>query len=165
MAKGAGSNNEQGNEMQSVRISTTDTAKMIRAALKAEFPTTKFAVRSHSYSGGSSINVSWTDGPTDAAVSSITDRYAGASFDGMTDSMSYHDDLVYLNGEELPTLVSYGANFVFTNREVSADFAQELSVIAQTILDMNDGTKGQTFNANVYYQNLATPFGMPVERG
>ena len=44
-------------------VSLTDTAKLIRATLKAKFPGIKFSVRSSRYAGGSSIDVRWNDGP------------------------------------------------------------------------------------------------------
>lgn len=102
--------------MTTRRISTTDTAKLIRAALKAAFPKITFSVKSKSYSGGSSINVSWTDGPITKEVEAITNTFQGASFDGMTDLKSYHDS--DLNGEK----VRFGADYVFCSRHFSADF-------------------------------------------
>ena len=71
-------------------ISCVDTAKLLRKALKAEFPATRFSVRSSSYSGGASIRVEWTDGPTTKRVDRVAKQFAGASFDGMIDLMSYH---------------------------------------------------------------------------
>lgn len=96
-------------------ISTTDTAKLIRAALKAAFPDTKFRVRSHIYAGGSSINVSYVDGPPTKAVEGVAKRFAGASFDGMQDLMEYHNSI--FDGRP----VQFGANFVFVHREYSGD--------------------------------------------
>lgn len=46
-------------------ISPQDCSKMIKRALKAGFPLTTFSVRYKSYSMGHSIDVSWTDGPTE----------------------------------------------------------------------------------------------------
>lgn len=66
-------------------ISVTDTAKMIRAKLKRTFPGVKFSVRSSKYSGGSSIDVSWTDGPTEKLVEAYVNPYQGSRFDGMID--------------------------------------------------------------------------------
>ena len=147
------------------RISTKDTAKMIREALKAEFPTTKFSVRSSIYSGGSSINISWTDGPTQSQVDQIGKRFEGASFDGMIDLKSYHNSLITFPGDELPTEVQFGADFVFSNRSLSDEFKTELAKIAQSILDMNESTKGQTFDENAYYRNLGTNFDFAFDMG
>jgi hypothetical protein len=106
------------------RHTCAETAGLVRAALKKSFPGVKFSVRSHTYSGGASIDVSWTDGPTRKQVEAVTYRYAGASFDGMTDSMSYHNsELTHLDdpardGES----VRFGADFVFCERSYSPEF-------------------------------------------
>lgn len=94
-------------------ISLTDTAKLIRAALKAAFPDTKFSVRSKSYSGGCSITIWYDDGPPSRAVDAIAKRFEGASFDGMQDLKEYHNSI--LNGRP----VKFGPDYVFVNRHVS----------------------------------------------
>ena len=50
------------------------TAKAIRTELK-QFSGVKFSVKSDSYSMGSSVSISWIDGPTESAVSSIVSKY------------------------------------------------------------------------------------------
>ena len=88
-------------------ISTKDTAKIIRKALKESFPGVKFSVRSSVYSGGSSIDVAWTDGPCNALVEGITDLFNGSYFDGMTD---YKGSKTHIyNGER----IHWGPDFVF----------------------------------------------------
>jgi hypothetical protein len=64
-------------------------AKNIRVELKRAFPSVSFRVRTQKYSGGDNVNVSWTDGPTAEQVKAIADKYAGGSFDGMTDCYDY----------------------------------------------------------------------------
>ncbi len=72
-------------------ISTADTAKLIRKALRRSFPGQQFFVRSRTYSMGASIDVSWMDGPTEKEVGSVTQAYASAGFDGMIDlQFHYH---------------------------------------------------------------------------
>lgn len=66
-------------------LRVAETAKLVRAALKPAFPGVTFSVRSSSYSGGASIDVSWTDGPTVGAVTRVAGPFAGAGFDGMID--------------------------------------------------------------------------------
>lgn len=102
-------------------ISVTETAKFIRQALKENFKGIKFSVRSDSYAGGASIRVSWTDGPCEPAVSSVVKQFEGASFDGMTDSKSYHTS--DLNGEK----VHFGADYVFCNRKMSREFVEAIA--------------------------------------
>ena len=70
-------------------LSCADTAKLVRKALKREFPGVKFSVRSSNYAGGASIDVRWTDGPTSKQVDPVLNAFEGAGFDGMID-LKYH---------------------------------------------------------------------------
>ena len=128
-------------------ISCTETAKLIRAALKKHFPKTKFSVRSSTYSGGASITVKWTDGPTAKLVESITSAYSGKGFDGMIDMAYYNEAWLMPDGtgtfaktkgtvgsggsvdshEEMPPSfkserVHFGADYVLTSRRYSPGF-------------------------------------------
>jgi hypothetical protein len=104
-------------------ISTKDTAKLIRQALKEAFPEIKFSVTSKSYSGGSSIDVSWTEGPSGKQVDAIAKKFQGGSFDGMTDCKGYLSHL--LNGEP----VQFGGDFVFTSRSIPREKIEAAGVI------------------------------------
>ena len=64
----------------------------LKAQLTERYPGIKFSVRSDSFAGGDSIDVSWTDGPPVAEVESICSPYDEGSFDGMTDSYTYNSD-------------------------------------------------------------------------
>ena len=72
-------------KMEKEYISAADTAKLVRKALKREFPGQKFSVRTSTYSGGASIRVGWTDGPTEKMVTPVITAYEGSDFDGMID--------------------------------------------------------------------------------
>ena len=113
-------------------LSVTDTARLLRAALKAEFPGVKFSVRSDRYAGGASIRVYWTDGPTDDAVSATAGLYQGATFDGMQDLKEYHASLL-AGPDGTVREVHFGADFVFTERSFSPAFlaAAESFITAQ----------------------------------
>lgn len=137
--------------MQTTYLSAADTAKLIRAALKKAFPGVTFSVKSKTYSGGASINVAWTDGPTQPMVEAIAKNYQGGGFDGMID-MKWHRESWLLpdgtathastEGTEgsrgtVPAkrvwmphpdakLVSFGADFVFCNRTLSPAFEAQL---------------------------------------
>lgn len=76
-------------------LSCAETAKLIRVALRRAFPAVKFGVRSRTYSGGASIDVSWTDGPCQREVEAVAEIYAGGRFDGMID-LAYSVDHVLL---------------------------------------------------------------------
>lgn len=97
-------------------ISVTDTAKLVRAALRESFSDQKFSVRSSSYAGGASIDVKWKDGPTTLAVDLIVKPFAGAHFDSLVDQRT--DVVRELNGEP----VHYGADYVFTERELEREY-------------------------------------------
>ncbi|MCE5309690.1 MAG: methyltransferase [Acidobacteriales bacterium] len=66
-----------------------ETSRAIKQVLGVLFPGTKFSVRSDSYSGGCSIDTSWTDGPTEAQVKPILDIFERSWFDGMEDLKHY----------------------------------------------------------------------------
>ena len=72
--------------------------KLIRQVLKAQFPGVKFSVKGDSYAGGSSTNVSWTDGPTEAQVDALIGGYASAGFDGSIDLQYSYDQWLLPNG-------------------------------------------------------------------
>ena len=97
-------------------------AKNIKTELADAFPDVKFSVRSESYSGGSAIDVSWTDGPTTDEVEKITNKYKYGWFNGMEDLYEYAD--------EVWTDVFGGAKYVTCDREIS-DYV--MNDVAQTI--------------------------------
>ena len=145
-------------------ISTNDTAKMIRKTLKNQFPTVKFSVRSDKYSGGSSINVSYTDGPFAREVEAVVKFYEGAKFDGMTDCKDYQTALMILEGDETPTEVSFGADYVFVNRRTSAEYDAELIEKFEEISgEKYESEKSYTTDAFGYYQ-MPTMYGCQILR-
>lgn len=79
-------------------VSLTDTAKLVRMMLKRKFPEVRFGVRCSRYSGGSSIDVRWTDGPRSGDVDAVVGVYAGQGFDGMTDSRYYNGAWLHEDG-------------------------------------------------------------------
>lgn len=75
--------------------SVARTAQAIRKDLKAAYPETKFTVRSKNYSGGDSIDVSYTmtvTGPKKKEVEALLSKYEEGHFDGMTDMYEYKND-------------------------------------------------------------------------
>lgn len=52
-------------------------AKEIRKVLKAEYPGIKFSVRTKRFAGGSSVDITWTDGPTEREVGKATAHLKG----------------------------------------------------------------------------------------
>lgn len=81
--------------MDTTHLSTKDAAKAIRVALRDAFPDGRFSVRIDSFSGGSSIDVRYTDGPAKEKVDAIVGAFGGRGFDGSIDlgySISYYVD-------------------------------------------------------------------------
>lgn len=97
-------------------IDTAEVAKLIRKELKQAFPVQRFSVKSSRYAGGSSIDVSWTDGPTTKLVEERIGHFHGSTFDGMIDLKSYHDT------EHDGRMVHFGNDFLFCHRGYSPAF-------------------------------------------
>ena len=124
----------------STYLSCKDTAKLVRAALKKNFPGVKFSVRSDN----NSLRIEWMDGPLGKSVDAIVKNYEGGRFDGMID-MAYNvtswlmpDGSAIVahnpgsagsrgvdegcdNAKPHPDAkqVRFGANYVFTQRLIS----------------------------------------------
>lgn len=103
------------------------TAKRVRKALKERYPGVKFSVRSQTYAGGASIHARYVDGPGERDVWTFLQRFAGADFDGMTDSMSYRDDVLLSNADGSFELIDSGADFVFADRRISQAWRDEIA--------------------------------------
>ena len=66
-------------------VDVAETAQLVRAALRREFPKTKFSVRSSRYAGGSDVDVRYIDGPPQPLVEAVVGPYRGGGFDGSID--------------------------------------------------------------------------------
>lgn len=137
-------------------IDTAEVTKLVRRHLKKAFPQYPawfFSVRIDRYSGGSSIDVSWIDGPTTAEVEKITGPFQGARFDGMID-LQYNASQWYCPehgarvaeiyghgmGEDGPVrsrccakaeLVNTGASWVHESRRLSPEFEARLEFLVR----------------------------------
>ena len=89
-------------------------AKNIKKELAQKFPGAIFSVASKSYSGGCSIDIRWTDGPSETEVEKITSKYEEGSFNGMEDIYEYDRSNVW------PDIFG-GAKYVHTSRIYSKD--------------------------------------------
>jgi hypothetical protein len=76
-------------------MAVKDDAKEIRQALKKQFPLTKFSVRSSGYSMGSSIRVSWLDGPTKKEIEEIAKSKKQVSYDSCGEILSGGNQFVF----------------------------------------------------------------------
>lgn len=88
-------------------LGLAESNKILRAHLKRAFPGKKFTVRGSSYSGGSSTDIAWTDGPTLKQVEAVASAYSSRGFDGMID-MSYSKTSWLLPSGEIVTGFSGG---------------------------------------------------------
>ncbi len=146
--------------------STADTAKRVRKALKHYFPAVTFSVRSKIYSGGSSIDVRWTDGPRTRSVEQVAKQYKGADFDGMIDLKTHHATIIVDAGG--PREIQFGADFVFCTREVSNE--QALAEQARAIIGARcqiEGTGNTARFDDVWVADLARGMvcALDFERG
>jgi hypothetical protein len=99
-------------------------AANLRRELKRQFPGHKFSVRSDCFSGGDSIDISWTLGPTNEEVKRITNKYSEGSFNGMDDIYEYDHSL-------WPTMFG-GAKYVHTHRGLG----EAANVVAAALCDL-----------------------------
>lgn len=122
-------------------INAAEVGKLARKDLKDAFPGQKFSVRT----GRGSLDVHWVDGPAREAVDDVVGKYAGESFDGMTDMRSARDNGTTETGER----IHYMTSFVFTQRtlspetesalraELAADIAKHQNVTLEEVLRDN----------------------------
>jgi len=89
--------NELHNELP--RLSAADSSKLLKRALRAAFKGIKFSVRLSTGTGYGNVHVSWTEGPTGDEVRAISEPFRGEGFDGMTDSTTYRDAIVEIDGQ------------------------------------------------------------------
>lgn len=107
-----------------IDISVTDTAKLVRAALKTAFPGQKFFVNKR----GNAIRVYWQDGPTAEAVNAVAKEFECKLYDGYGRVMQNNHRIHPITGKK----VSYGARYVFAERSYSLAFLQK---VAQMVAD------------------------------
>lgn len=93
-----------------------EAAKEIRQVLKMAFPGQKFEVSSKNYSGGNSINISYTNGPTQKEVERYVRDFEYGQFDGMTDMYNITN-----RNKNIPQV-----KYLFVNRHMSPQLAKYL---------------------------------------
>ncbi len=104
---------------------SVEVAKIPRRVLKRHFAGQKFYVGTERYSGGSSIDVARTDGPTVAQFEPFFEPYRGADFDGMRDLRTYRDAVV-VDDDDRFERVRYGADFIVGKREAYGEARAEV---------------------------------------
>jgi hypothetical protein len=118
-------------------------AANIRKELAKAFPGVKFSVKSDRYSGGCSIDVNWTDGPTTEEVTKITGKYQEVNLNGMEDIYDFNHSNVWPE-------VFGGARCVFENRSYSQEtedtMVRELGYIGHCYRDTYGGLQFKEYD-------------------
>jgi hypothetical protein len=114
---------EGGDIVEHRDIDATEAARLIREDLGRGFPSAKFSVRSSRFSQGSSVDVSYADGPPLADVSAIAEQYGHRGFDGT-------DDSTYYVPAAKSALTFRG--FVDVSRQLSPEMRERLQVTFDT---------------------------------
>ena len=95
-----------------MKTESARTAKAIRKELKKNFPDVKFKVRSSIYSGGNSVDIFWTDGPSERAVDKVVGKYQEGHDNNVEDLYEYDN-----RRSDIPQVT-----FVQCQRELSNQF-------------------------------------------
>lgn len=117
-------------------VDTKDVAKMVREILKDEWPSWKFSVRTKRYAGGSSIDVYWTDGPTQGMVDSKVKHLQSVSHMDITDLVHY----VPFNEHKGERFKSC-AHYIFTSRDISFDHLEYAAQIYAHVFSLAKAPK------------------------
>jgi len=131
-------------------------AQNIRTELKRTFPGVKFSVRSSRYSGGNSVHVEWTNGPKEAAVNDILDKYEAGRFDGMDDSYNYKSGTARVWCELFGS-----AKYTSTTRE----FTESAILHAMATLATRYGHTGEAFTMEDWKQGRLWYVELPKGAG
>lgn len=78
--------------MKTYKTEAAQVAALIKAELKAKFPTVVFSVKSQSYSGGDSVDVRYTATKTTPklkTIEAICSKFKAGHFNGMEDIYEY----------------------------------------------------------------------------
>jgi len=102
--------------MQTYQSPHVAASSAIRNELKNAFPKIKFYVKSKVYSGGDSVSIMWTDGPTVKQVRAIVDKYEYGHFDGMTDTYVMSN-----NRKDIPQV-----KYVLEQRTISDELLEDV---------------------------------------
>jgi hypothetical protein len=100
-------------------------AANLRRELHEAFPGIAFSVTSESYSGGNSVKVSWVNGPTDAQVREVSEKY---QYTYLTEADILSDGTSYKSTPEHKAVDQWlgTAKYVSASRMVSEDVRAEV---------------------------------------
>lgn len=118
-------------------------AALVRKDLKALFPNIKFRVTSDNYSGGDSVNVSYTDALPAKQIEAAIKKYQYGRFDSMTDMYEMTNSL-----DGVPQ-----TKYLFVRREMSEAVKEQI---------MNDYIRKFVGCENVEYNGYHAMFSGSV---
>lgn len=111
-------------------------AKAIREELKKVFPQIKFRVRSESYTGGSSIRVTYTDAIPVEEIEKYTNKYEYGHFNGMEDIYEYSNVR-----KDIPQV-----KYLFVDRTISEVNRQAVKKEIEERFQVDLDNAGECFN-------------------
>lgn len=112
---------EKAKNGETPRASVQKTSYLVKKLLKEKL-NLEVSVRSESYTGGSSINVSWNLGADEKEVEKLIGELSFGTFDGMTDCAGSRETVpVIVDGFHLATF-----RHLFARQEMSEDFKFKL---------------------------------------
>jgi len=115
--------------MATIKNEAAQAAKELKKELTAKFPNVKFKVKSSVYSGGNSIDIDWSFGPSIKQVQELSARRQHGKFDGMTDSYTCTGAGLQVTTEGLKEVAS--AKYVSEHRNTTRmeDYATRPDVL------------------------------------
>lgn len=119
-------------------------AKEIRKELKAQFPGTKFSVITKNYAGGSSVTITYEDGPNKGDVERVARYWEAGTFNGMIDLYEYDSSKANMNTTK----------HVFVNREMSEETAAELEEKVRNRFEQPELELWKSFDINGRFTTL-----------
>jgi len=135
-------------------------AAAIREELKTKFKGVKFSVTSENFSMGNSVNITWTDGPTEDEVQEITGKYQYGHFNGMEDIYEYSN-----RREDIPQ-----AKYVSEHRKQSEETRAAIDAAALELWPGEDWEqkRHREQESRAIFNRTALPIGarvLGIERG
>jgi hypothetical protein len=129
-------------------LSAAETAKLIRAELKAAFPGAKIRVR---LSRGNATYVSWTDGPTVRDVQAITHEFESQTFNSSEDMReSTNAGQLLSNPDGTVVVVKYMSGLILETRSYSPEVWAEAMSRASRIRDGRTGEPISQMDAETF---------------
>ena len=107
-------------------------ASTIRKELKEKFPSIVFKVHSKNFAGGDDVTIHYDNACPSEDIEKIVNKYAGGSFDGMTDMYNYDYNKNY------PT-----AKYVFVERHISEDIWEKTKLQLAKNYDINPNDENE----------------------